>query len=119
MIYLQRLNLSCTIDPRTPIKIKIGGKILSPKTCQNNLLSPHFGSLKFSLRPLTSLIQKMFFSISSLKHNLITDSNGANFIKPFLAIILILCPLKTPEASRFPGIFKGYKMGTLARNESI
>ena len=61
----------------------------------------------------------MFFSISSLKHNLITDSNGANFIKPFLAIILILCPLKTPEASRFPGIFKGYKMGTLARNESI
>ena len=31
MIYLQRLNLSCTIDPRTPIKIKIGGKILSQK----------------------------------------------------------------------------------------
>ena len=31
MIYLQRLNLSCTIDPRTPIKSKIGGKILSQK----------------------------------------------------------------------------------------
>ena len=31
MIYLQRLNLSCTIDLRTPIKSKIGGKILSRK----------------------------------------------------------------------------------------
>ena len=58
----------------------------------------------------------MFFSISSLKHNLITYSNGVNFVKPFLAIVLILYPLKIPEASRFPGVFKGYKMGTLARN---
>ena len=30
---------------------------------------------------------------------------------PFLADVLILYPLKTP------GVFKGYKMGTLARND--
>ena len=42
-----------------------------------------------------------------------------NFIKPFRAIVLILYPLKTPEAFWFPGIFKGFKMGALARNGLI
>ena len=42
-----------------------------------------------------------------------------NLNKPFLAIIPILQPLTTMEAFWFPGIFRGYKMGTLARNESI
>ena len=42
-----------------------------------------------------------------------------NFIKPFWDIVLILYPLKTLEVFWFPGIFKGFKMGTLARNGLI
>ena len=49
-----------------------------------------------------------------------------NFIKPFWTITLILYSLKTPEdfwfpaeTFWFPGVFKGYKMGTLTRNELI
>ena len=36
---------------------------------------------------------------------------------PFLANIPILHPLKTPESQRFSGVFRGYKMGTIAKNE--
>ena len=42
-----------------------------------------------------------------------------NLIKPFLATVPILYPLKIPEAFSFPGVFRGYKMGTLARNGLI
>ena len=35
---------------------------------------------------------------------------------PFLANVPILYPLKTPENQRFSGVFRGYKIGTLARN---
>ena len=35
---------------------------------------------------------------------------------PFLANIPILYPLKTSENQRFSGVFRDYKMGTLARN---
>ena len=42
-----------------------------------------------------------------------------NFHNPFRAIVLILYPMKTPEAFWFPGVFKKYKMSTLARNGSI
>ena len=38
-------------------------------------------------------------------------------INLFLANILILCLLKTPENFWFSGVFRGYKMGILARNE--
>ena len=36
-------------------------------------------------------------------------------IKPFLAIVPILYPLKTPEGFWYPGVFRRYKMSTLAR----
>ena len=36
-------------------------------------------------------------------------------VNPFLANVPILYPLKTPENLWFSGVFKGYKMGTLAR----
>ena len=41
-----------------------------------------------------------------------------NFLRmyPFLANVLILCPLKTWENHRFSDVFRGYKMETLARN---
>ena len=45
------LKLSCTINPHTPTKSKIGGKIFSQKTCQNKLLSPLFNLVKLSLSP--------------------------------------------------------------------
>ena len=35
---------------------------------------------------------------------------------PFLANVPILYPLNTPENHRFSGVFRGYKMETLARN---
>ena len=40
-------------------------------------------------------------------------------LNPFLANFPILYSLKTPENLWFSGVFRGYKMGTLARNESI
>ena len=36
-----------------------------------------------------------------------------------LANVPILYPLKTPENLDFSGVFRGYKMGTLARNGLI
>ena len=36
------------------------------------------------------------------------------FIKSFLTNVLILYPLKTPQNQRFSGVFRGYKIGTLA-----
>ena len=39
-----------------------------------------------------------------------------HIVNPILANVPILYPLKTPENQRFSGVFKGYKMGTLARN---
>ena len=35
----------------------------------------------------------------------------------FLANVTILHPLKTPESQRFSGVFRGYKMVTLARKK--
>ena len=37
-------------------------------------------------------------------------------IDSFLAYSSILCPLKTSENHRSSGVFRGYKMGTFARN---
>ena len=37
-------------------------------------------------------------------------------INPFLVNVPILYPLKRPENQRFSGVFRGYKMGTLAGN---
>ena len=42
--------------------------------------------------------------------------NVSYFLNPFLANVSILYPLKTPENLWFSGVFRGYKMGTLARN---
>ena len=39
-----------------------------------------------------------------------------SMVNQFVANIPILYPLKTPESLWFCGFFKGYKMGTLARN---
>ena len=40
-----------------------------------------------------------------------------NCFNPFLANVSILYPLKTPENQRFFGVFRGYKIRTLAWNE--
>ena len=37
---------------------------------------------------------------------------------PFVAKVVILYSLKTPENQRFSGVFRKYKMGTLVRNGS-
>ena len=38
------------------------------------------------------------------------------YFNPYLANVPILHPLKTPENLWFSGVFRGYKMRTLARN---
>ena len=43
-------------------------------------------------------------------------SERQHLLNPFLANIPILYPLKTPENRWFSGVFKGYKIGTLATN---
>ena len=57
------------------------------------------------------LVRKHF--LSSHKFNKIFDLNT---IDPFLAHVPILYPLKTQENLWFFGVFREYKMGTLARN---
>ena len=42
--------------------------------------------------------------------------NSRFLFNPFLANAPILYPLQTPENQRFSGVFRGYKIGTLARN---
>ena len=37
-------------------------------------------------------------------------------INLFQINVFILYPMKTPEKQRFSGVFRGYKMGALARN---
>ena len=49
-------------------------------------------------------------------HLLTNDHFQGDFLNPFLNNVPILYPLKTPENQRFSGVFRGYKMGTLARN---
>ena len=61
--------------------------------------------------------QKAFFIIfvvlSVAKNCLRPESAPFN---AFLVNVPILHPLKTPENLRFSGVFRGYEMGTLARN---
>ena len=64
------------------------------------LLSP----LPLLVTPCLSVIFSLVWSEAQLKVN------------PFPAKIPILHPLKTPENQRFSGVFRGYKMGTLAGN---
>ena len=40
-------------------------------------------------------------------------------VDPFLANVPIIHPLKTPESLQFAGVFRRYKIGTLARNRLI
>ena len=42
--------------------------------------------------------------------------SSSSAINPILANVPILYSLKTLENQRFPGVFREYKMGTLARN---
>ena len=41
---------------------------------------------------------------------------ATSHLNPFLPNVPILHPLKTPENLSFSGVFRGYKIGTLARN---
>ena len=46
----------------------------------------------------------------------ITNKYNLNYLNSVLANVPISYVLKTPENQRFSGVFRGYKMGTLARN---
>ena len=76
----------------------------------NRLLKPRFGILCKNLSLLSG-------------HLLIVDTCYTVYynstFNPFLANLPILYPLKTLENQRFSGVFRGYKMETLARNRLI
>ena len=55
-----------------------------------------------------------FSSIYVTHHQLLKT-----IINPFMANVPITCPLKTPENLSFSGVFRGYIMGTMARNGLI
>ena len=72
-----------------------------------DLLTSHLSPLLFLKNYLNSVQ-----NLHTEKINLVINFQ----LKPFLANVLILYPLKTPENRWFFGVFRGYKMGTLARN---
>ena len=51
--------------------------------------------------------------------NLLFSLSLSSSFNAFLANVPILNPLKTPENLWFSGVFRGYKMGTFARNGLI
>ena len=53
--------------------------------------------------------KRVIWSIASYKYQTLINFN------PFLANMPILYPQKTPENLPFASVFRGYKMGTLAR----
>ena len=55
----------------------------------------------------------------TLHHIEILGRGNSGYLNPYLSNIPILQPLKTktPENLWFSGVFRGYKMGKLARNE--
>ena len=46
-------------------------------------------------------------------------SKNHSFFSPFQSRVPILYPLKTPENLSFSGVFRGYKMEALVRNDLI
>ena len=44
------------------------------------------------------------------------QSHQGRLLTHFWPMFPFYTPLKTPENQRFSGVFRGYKMGTLARN---
>ena len=60
--------------------------------------------------------QLIYFSVNS---QVSVTEIGLEWVSPFLAKVAILHPLKTPGNQRFSGVFRGYKIGTLAGNELI
>ena len=59
-----RITLSCTFYSWTPIKSKIGGKILFQKHVKTSFLSPTFNLVKFSLRPKKECVALIAFKLS-------------------------------------------------------
>ena len=60
-----------------------------------------------------------FFAAYVTRHylrNVARIKSWQSLINQFLAHVSILCSLKTQENQRFLGVFRGCKMGTLARN---
>ena len=67
----------------------------------------HFSNSPYNLNRLIT---------AYLNINYIRIDSQMDKINPFPADNPILYPLKTPESPWFSGVFKGYKMGALAKN---
>ena len=60
------------------------------------------------------ILGKLIEATLCLNHDRNEVERGFN---PLLINVLILYPLKTPENQWFSGVFRGYEMGTLVREE--
>ena len=72
--------------------------------------------LKSPQRSVKIKIQVNFFPHFRLTFQTNKTKEISEDINPFLVNVPILYPLKTIENQNFSGFFKGYKIGTLARN---
>ena len=82
---------------------------LSKKT---NISYPQYVDLYEHIRGLERLIFWKIFAYE-LNARFLTKKLKLNL---FLINVFNLYPMKTPEKRRFSGVFRGYKMGALARN---
>ena len=64
------MKLSCTFYLRTPIKSKIGSKILYKKHLKTSFLSPIFNLVKFSFRPKNDCVAPIAFKLSAALNTL-------------------------------------------------
>ena len=66
------IKFSCTFCSHTPIKRKIGGKILFQKDVKTSFLSPISNLVKFSLRPKNECVAliafKLFVALNTLEN---------------------------------------------------
>ena len=63
-------------------------------------------------KPAGNVVNKLTFVVH------FHDTVNRRYFNPFQASVPILYPLKTPKSLWFSGVFRGYKMGTLAWNGS-
>ena len=69
----------------------------------------HFSNSPYNLNRLITA----YLNINYIRNKIDSQMDKIN---PFPADNPILYPLKTPESPWFSGVFKGYKMGALAKN---
>ena len=72
--------------------------------------------LRWTRYIFSSLSKLKFITVSYIIFIIFYNGSMWTFFDPFLASVLILYPLKTPESQKFSVVFRGYKMEALVLN---